>query len=129
MALVAANTPLLLMSQSSSEGNFCLAIPAQYTWQALDALKSEFTPELESREIRRLHGERHVALLTIKGDTTETLHILAAARVTLLVTAFGAQRISFVVPESDVPCAMLALCELAGIESMRRQGKGLQVAV
>ena len=47
LTLAQVAIPVLLMSQSSSEGNFCVVIPQHNSTSALNALTAQLRPELD----------------------------------------------------------------------------------
>lgn len=86
MTLARLDIPVLLMSQSSHEGNFCVVIPQEHAASALNALNAELCPGRDRQDAARLLVKTDLAIL--KGSTTYCEH-LAAQGVNILVMAQG----------------------------------------
>ena len=102
MTLARLDIPVLLMSQSSHQGNFCVVIPQDEVDRALNALVTELSPGREQHNAVRLLVKTDVAIL--KASTAFCNH-LAARGVNILAIAQGAAGygVSLVVDAASVP--------------------------
>lgn len=102
LTLARLDIPVLLVSQSSYAGNFCVVIPQVQLDAASEALSDELQPELDLREVMRLTVKKDAALLRASPGYCEHL---AAWGINILVIAQGSggRDVSLVIESRFVP--------------------------
>jgi aspartokinase len=103
LALAQSKIDVLLMSQSSCQGNLCVVVARRDVCDALDVLRLALQQELDDRTVLRLAARSDVVLLDAANGRTPARNrlyeSLASQGVNILATtqALGAANISAVV--------------------------------
>src|SRR5580693_2073459 len=115
-AAVRAN--VLLISQSSSQNDICLVIPAALANRTLEALRSEFAQDLAHKRVDHITLDSTVAIIAAVGQSMSgtsgiagrMLSALARENVSIIAVAQGSSACNmyFVVAQKDVNAALVA---------------------
>jgi len=112
-AAVRAN--VLLISQSSSQNDICLVVPAAVAERTLEALRREFAQDLAHEKVEHITIDPTVAIVTVVGKNMRgsatvgrTFTALGRENLNLVAIAQGSSEcnISFVVSKQDVRAAL-----------------------
>lgn len=117
-----SNHNILLISQASSEQSICFAMPSVASESVVWALQTEFTKELERRDIDAVKLLEPVSIVTVVGAGMQGLPgvagkvftALGEAKVNVIAIAQGSSEcsISVVVEQDDAGTAVKAIHEL-----------------
>ena len=112
-------TDVLLISQSSSQNDICLVVPAPMALRVRDELRREFAQDLAYEKVEHINVDATVAVVTvvgpqirgISGIIARTFGALGRASVDTIAIAHGASEcnISFVVAKKDMRAALDAI--------------------
>lgn len=118
-AVARVHANVLMISQSSSELNICLVIPASAISSAESALREEFGREIERGDIDRIEGVSDIVVVAVVGSGMRGTPGLAAGvftavaqhRINVIAIAQGSSEanISFVIEESESAAALRAI--------------------
>ena len=119
LAVARLNVDVLLISQSSCDGNFCFVIPPEKTQSVLSALNHMLQPELVRHVGVRLCVVDDVLLLTATSHARATLtssaaicRILAERAINILAVSQSASSISLVIEATNAVKAIDAIQRL-----------------
>ena len=122
MAVARAEASMMLISQSSSEQNFCFVILTNRVRETLDSMREELSKELERRDVDRIWSKDDVVIITavgagmrgMPGVAARVCAALAEHGINILVIAQGSSEysISLVVSAEDGTKAVQALHSL-----------------
>jgi aspartate kinase len=109
-------TDVLLISQSSSQNDICLVVPAPMSMRVRDELRREFAHDLAYEKVEHINVEATVAVVTVVGQQirgmsgiiARTFGALGRAGVDTIAIGHGASgcNISFVVAQKDMRAAL-----------------------
>ena len=129
LAAVRANADVLLISQSSSNGDICLVIPSAPAERTIEALRREFSKE----KVEHTVSDSAVSVVTLVGHNMRAasgaaVHAFAALdgeEINVIATAQGSSdcSMSFVVPRQDMKVALTSIhreFELGSLSSRKR---------
>ena len=120
LAVARQNIKVLLISQSSSDGNICFVIPREDTQSLVSALDGDLKSDPARREQICLRVVEDVMLLTAANHAQSALtsaatmcRALAEQAVNILVVTQGAASISLVIEASNAARAIDAINRLS----------------
>lgn len=127
-ATAEAGTSILMISQASSEQNFCFVVPQDRAISVKDSIETELKKEIERQDVDGVEIMNSVAIVTVVGAgmrgkvgvAGRVFSTLGNGEINVIAIAQGASEcsISFVVEESDRENAVIALHELALVEEV-----------
>ena len=119
--IAAVRADVLLISQSSSQNNFCFAVSAELAQSAVEALRREFAKDLAHEEVEHITLNPIVAIITVVGENmrgtpgiaSRTCDALSRENVNVLAIALGSSEcnISLVVAKEDMKVSLVAAHE------------------
>ncbi len=128
-AMAAVRADVLLISQSSSNGDICLVIPSALAKRTIEALRREFSKE----KVEHTVSDSAVSVVTLVGHNMRAasgaaVHAFAALdgeEINVIATAQGSSdcSMSFVVPRQDMKVALTSIhreFELGSLSSRKR---------
>lgn len=123
-----AGTSILMISQASSEQNFCFVVPQESAISVKDSIESELKKEIERQDVDGVEIMDNVAIVTVVGAgmrgkvgvAGRVFSTLGNGEINVIAIAQGASEcsISFVVDDADRETAVVALHELALVEEV-----------
>lgn len=126
LATANAGTSILMISQASSEQNFCFVVPQERATAVKDSIERELKREIEREDVDSVDILDGVAVVTVVGAgmrgtpgvAGRVFSTLGNTRINVIAIAQGASEcsISFVINEADREHAVLSLHELALVE-------------
>ncbi|MBL8131227.1 MAG: aspartate kinase [Anaerolineae bacterium] len=123
LATAHSGTSILMISQASSEQNFCFVVPQERAQMVKQSVESEMKAEIARQDVDGVDILNDVAVVTVVGAgmrgtpgvAGRVFSTLGSQRVNVIAIAQGASEcsISFVISESEREQAVLALHALA----------------
>lgn len=123
LATARAGANILMISQSSSEQSFCFTVPEERALSVKAAVEDELGVELARQNVDRIDVLRDVVIITAVGGgmrgtpgvAGRVFTVMGDHGINVLIIAQGSSEcsISFVVDESDLERAVIALHDLA----------------
>lgn len=123
-----AGTSILMISQASSEQNFCFVVPQERAIFVKNSIETELKKEIERQDVDGVDIMANVAIVTVVGAgmrgkvgvAGRVFSTLGNSEINVIAIAQGASEcsISFVVDEADREQAVIALHELALVEDV-----------
>jgi aspartokinase/homoserine dehydrogenase 1 len=120
-AVARTSTSVLMISQSSSEQSICFVVPARESSQVLAMLEKEMIPELERRDIERIHQQGDIVILAVVGAgmkgtpgiSARIFGAIGARHINVIAIAQGSSEynISLVIARGDADDAMRCIHE------------------
>lgn len=115
-ATTAAQAEVLMVSQASSQNDICLVIPSSCAEAATEALRQEFSAELESEKVEHVTVDTQVAVIAAVGQNLQglagrTFGALLREKVNVLAIAHGSSEftLSFLLASKDAERALLVI--------------------
>lgn len=114
----AVRADVLLISQSSSRNDICLAVPAAVAKHTVEALRREFAHDLAHEGVEHIAVDGSVAIVAVvgqklPGSVARTFGILERERIDVIAIAQGSSdcNLAFVVAQKDMKAALTAIHE------------------
>ncbi len=118
-SIAALGINVLMFSQGSSEQHISLVVNRADSRGTVRALRAEFEPEIEKRQIDRINEIREIAVVALVGEgmrsipgvAARTFGVIGETRVNVLMIAQGSSELnlSLVVEEKDVAEAVRSI--------------------
>jgi aspartokinase len=106
LAVAQTQAHVLLISQSSAEGNFCFVVPRESLDRVREAIHCELQPEIERRHVAAIRVVEDVAIVSTLPDAARLAaslcDCLAQSGISCLVYVQGAKSGSAVISAGDV---------------------------
>lgn len=122
LATAKNDTSILMISQSSSEQNFCFLVSEESGDQAKRAVEAEFAAEMARGDVAQVQLDGDVAIITVVGAgmqhtpgvAGQIFTVLGQSRINVLSISQGSSEcsISFVVKETELARAVRAIHDL-----------------
>ena len=122
LAAAKTGTSILMISQSSSEQNFCFLVNEESGDRAKRAVEAEFAAEMARGDVEHVQLDDDVAIVTVVGAgmqhtpgvAGQIFTVLGQARINVLSISQGSSEcsISFVVKEGELARAVRAIHDL-----------------
>lgn len=110
---------VLMISQSSSQNEVCLVVPAAVVKRTIEALRHEFAHDLIHEAAEHIALDSTVAVVTVVGPNVRGMSgivgrafaALGRHNVNIIASAHGASKcnVSFVVPRKNADAALIAI--------------------
>ncbi len=123
LATARAGANILMISQASSEQSFCFLVTVDRAEAAKDAIESELAAEIARADVDQVDVMESIAIVTVVGAgmrgtpgvSGRVFTMMGNNNINVIAIAQGASEcsISFVVSESDLAKAVVALHDLA----------------
>lgn len=123
LATAKAGANILMISQASSEQSFCFSVLEHQAESVKEAVETELASEIEQHNVEGVHIRNDVGIITVigagmrgsPGVAGRVFTCMGQANASVLAIAQGSSEcsISFVVAQSDLKHATIALHELA----------------
>lgn len=123
LAAAKAGANILMISQASSEQNFCFVVMDDRAHEAKSAIEAELTAEIARQDVDRIEVLDEVAIVTTVGAGMQGTPGVAGRvfttmgnnRINVIAIAQGASEcsISFVIDEANLESSVIALHDLA----------------
>jgi aspartate kinase len=124
-ATAGVGTQVLMISQSSSQNDICLAVSAEDAGRTVEALRRTFAADLSEAQLDHIHVKPEVALVAVVGErmrgvpgiSGRIFSTLGRERVNVIAIAQGSSEfnISFIVEAAAMPRAVSAIHEEFGL--------------
>jgi bifunctional aspartokinase / homoserine dehydrogenase 1 len=118
-ATAAAQADVLMVTQSSSQNDICFVIPSSSAKQAVEALRREFSQDIEREKVEHITVDSKVAIVAAVGQRMRgmagiagrTFGVLGREDVNIIAIAQGSSQcnISFLLASKDMKTALLAI--------------------
>jgi bifunctional aspartokinase / homoserine dehydrogenase 1 len=118
-ASASAQADVLMVSQSSSQNDICFVIPSSCAKQAVEALRKEFSQDMEREKIEHITVDSKVAIVAAVGQKMRgmagiagrTFSALGRENVNVIAIAQGSSQcnISFLLASKDMKTALSAI--------------------
>jgi aspartokinase len=118
-ATAAAQADVLMVTQSSSQNDICFVIPSSCAKQAVEALRREFSQDIEREKVEHITVDSKVAIVAAVGQRMRgmagiagrTFGVLGREDVNVIAIAQGSSQcnISFLLASKDMKTALLAI--------------------
>jgi bifunctional aspartokinase / homoserine dehydrogenase 1 len=118
-ALAASKVNVMMISQASSEHSICLVCRQREAPQALEALRSDFKKELETKKIQQFELIEELEIIAVIGENMrgtpgisgKLFSSLGKEKINILAIAQGSseRNISFVISKKDTPQALTVI--------------------
>src|SRR5258708_1839291 len=113
LAMARTSANVLLISQSSAQGNFCFVVPRESVACVIESISAELSLEIARRQVVAIHALEDVVILTARingcGAGAGLCDKLADAQINILVCAQGSTSVSTVIAAADAQRAIRLL--------------------
>jgi bifunctional aspartokinase / homoserine dehydrogenase 1 len=116
--IAAIQSEILLISQSSSQNEFCFAVPSAFGPRIAEAVRREFIPDLAYESTEYVSVDTSVAIVALVGQkagaalelVSRTMAALERERLRVIAVTRGSSgcNVSFVVAAEDMKAALVA---------------------